>query len=392
MADTLRQAVTTWHSRSRMRFAEDLGRLFCNTNAFRNECAECVDRDLVNDLLDLVEPLSDLSDVNAYTEFVRKEVFPFETRCAFYFSGPFERFIIVHRSKVALERAGNVYPFLRDVSRRRGKIDRVAAALLSTIAVLVPATPFLEEICLFLFDVAQDAHARPLLGDAALLENLARRMSTESVHSILSVVQSSNMHDVPQAYPILRETVRMMHLIWRFVDTNPVFRECLAYVEECARNPAWRPLLVSHAVQMARFGWRECFGTFFALMLSGPSTELVLLLARGNKLASLVRAAYDIPNDSVDALSWAEVRFHLWRTWPSFVCSVMDFTDDTKPSTTLTCPITLEACVHPVVASDGRTYERNAIMQHMHVQGMSSPITKHQLAFELFVNYDAKNL
>ena len=50
------------------------------------------------------------------------------------------------------------------------------------------------------------------------------------------------------------------------------------------------------------------------------------------------------------------------------------------------CPITMSIMRDPVVASDGHTYERDAIMRHLSTNSLS-PITQQPLDYMLFDNY-----
>ena len=50
------------------------------------------------------------------------------------------------------------------------------------------------------------------------------------------------------------------------------------------------------------------------------------------------------------------------------------------------CPITLQPCVHPVVASDGHTYERDALLEHLARNGARSPVTREPLEYHLYAN------
>ena len=77
----------------------------------------------------------------------------------------------------------------------------------------------------------------------------------------------------------------------------------------------------------------------------------------------------------------------LWRAWPQQVADILNAPPQrTQPVTTHACPITLEACVYPVVASDGHTYERDALMKHMALHGSVSPMTKETLDFGIYDN------
>lgn len=55
--------------------------------------------------------------------------------------------------------------------------------------------------------------------------------------------------------------------------------------------------------------------------------------------------------------------------------------------TTYACPITLEPCVDPVIASDGHTYERYAIVRHMAANACFSPMTRLPIEWWLVTNF-----
>ena len=50
------------------------------------------------------------------------------------------------------------------------------------------------------------------------------------------------------------------------------------------------------------------------------------------------------------------------------------------------CPITLCRFVHPVVATDGHTYERSALIKHVVANGFISPLTREPLGTDVFEN------
>lgn len=64
--------------------------------------------------------------------------------------------------------------------------------------------------------------------------------------------------------------------------------------------------------------------------------------------------------------------------WPTRLANILG--DQFLPPTTMTgctyeCPITMDVCIDPVVASDGYTYERDAILRHI-LNGGTSPMTR----------------
>jgi hypothetical protein len=77
------------------------------------------------------------------------------------------------------------------------------------------------------------------------------------------------------------------------------------------------------------------------------------------------------------------VRDLLAHHWPS-ECG--EAAAPARPRSRVCCPITLFECVRPVVASDGHTYERDALMHHLSENGMTSPLTREALEYHLLDN------
>lgn len=73
----------------------------------------------------------------------------------------------------------------------------------------------------------------------------------------------------------------------------------------------------------------------------------------------------------------------LERIWPSKMKSSVGGEATTTTMSLHSCPITLERCNDPVIASDGHIYERDAIMCHM-TSSMRSPLTRESLKPILF--------
>ena len=137
--------------------------------------------------------------------------------------------------------------------------------------------------------------------------------------------------------------------------------------------------------ELLRHGCRPEHGALLAAMLASASVELVLALHARGRLSLLVRTAFRAPPDG---LAWRAVRAGLVHQWPGKVAEVLNRADlaPDEASTTHTCPITLVECVRPVVASDGHTYERDALMRHFACNGLVSPLTKEVLEPWLFDN------
>ena len=63
--------------------------------------------------------------------------------------------------------------------------------------------------------------------------------------------------------------------------------------------------------------------------------------------------------------------------------------EEKHPTTEYQCPITLEKCIDPVIANDGHTYERSAIMQVLLTSGVS-PLTRSTLDHFLHPNTELR--
>tara|TARA_B110001450_G_scaffold185649_1_gene173679 strand:- start:60 stop:1220 length:1161 start_codon:yes stop_codon:yes gene_type:complete len=73
-----------------------------------------------------------------------------------------------------------------------------------------------------------------------------------------------------------------------------------------------------------------------------------------------------------------------WPAKASEACND-EHTSEEKERSPFVCPITLERCVHPAVAADGRVYERDSIMRHFATRGVRSPVTNLSLPTEALV-------
>jgi hypothetical protein len=74
--------------------------------------------------------------------------------------------------------------------------------------------------------------------------------------------------------------------------------------------------------------------------------------------------------------------------WPRVVADAIRYCYiQGPPITSYECPITFDPCVDPVVASDGHTYERDAILTHLSMAG-TSPLTRGPLDTFVVSNMD----
>ena len=156
--------------------------------------------------------------------------------------------------------------------------------------------------------------------------------------------------------------------------------------EQLSSSMEWHHQLAEWVTQFARHGWPSFFGHLVGNMVSTPSVAFLLAMERKNKLNQLIRATQQHIEDG--DTSWRIVRAGIRVAWPGKLMEVLNISNlvNTKVVTTKTCPITLCECVDPVVASDGHTYERDAIMHYM-LTADKSPVTKTPLQHILYRNF-----
>ena len=152
----------------------------------------------------------------------------------------------------------------------------------------------------------------------------------------------------------------------------------------------WEPFLADACVKFARKGWPVESAHLVKALIQGSSVYLLVKLARSNLLHTLYetlsmdKREKNCPITEEERQLWSDVLTILDSKWPQMgVC----IENKEGPVTMYICPITLSGCHDPVVASDGHTYERKSILQHMVQNGMCSPMTKQTLNYHLFPNW-----
>lgn len=115
--------------------------------------------------------------------------------------------------------------------------------------------------------------------------------------------------------------------------------------------------------------------TFVSLLMSGPLFASVLVQVlrffgpEHYHSKTIISYLYNSCDD--------DAKQKLYAFWPERVFTLLDFrfVDTRTPQTEKCCPILLTEMVDPVVASDGFTYERNAILTCM-LTSLTSPMTR----------------
>lgn len=115
----------------------------------------------------------------------------------------------------------------------------------------------------------------------------------------------------------------------------------------------WKGILCDQITTFVK--WETgCPFQIFTEMIKGTSVKFLVHLYKTNLLDELIRKA----KESRTSQARATLR-HLAKQWPSLLqneCEQRGYAHHE-------CPITLFPCRNPVMASDGRIYERDAIMQ-----------------------------
>lgn len=136
------------------------------------------------------------------------------------------------------------------------------------------------------------------------------------------------------------------------------------------------------ASQLWCSGWPVVLGPVIAHLLDTSNVSLVVEWYRSGKLNALIQAS-----QTHTTVEWRAVRGLLRHLVPARVREALR---ESRPSRTtplnVTCPITLDHVVNPVVISDGHTYERDAIMRHFAASGFVSPLTRQRVAPYVFTN------
>lgn len=379
----------------RLSRATELGRPSLDEASARSELDACDDETVVAELRPVVSRMFPADGSNAWTTFLREEVWHDPLRAAFFCQGPLEallrRLVDPVASPLADPRSGWVVDVLIDATKHGPAVDRVIASLAAALPNQLPHTPHVVGLCLVVVTAARHPSAMRCMADSEITAAFARRMvGDDDARAIAHMVVAAELHrDVNVARPIVEAAAR--RLVVEFVRVSnmpgePDLDACLVLLERCAARTAWHTGLVQPVVALARHGWPPVFGQLLAELLATPSVELVLALHAARALDHLICTAHRLV-ESGHGPEWRSVRGRLRFVWPARVAEALELHEPAAPAATVqSCPITLHPMAHPVVASDGHTYERDAIMRHM-TSGRPSPLTGVALLPYLYENF-----
>ena len=149
-------------------------------------------------------------------------------------------------------------------------------------------------------------------------------------------------------------------------------------LERLASLPAWKPLLVAPLSGFVETRHETKLGRVFSHLWSDTSVQLILYLHAKKRLNGYLQRLWEHDPDTF---------YVVFRQWPARVRAAVPMQLDESRVSTWECPITHMCCVHPAVASDGRVYERDALLTHMALNGLWSPMTRQPLSLHVFDVY-----
>ena len=253
--------------------------------------------------------------------------------------------------------------------------------------------------------VSTDDAARTCLLDPHLFRDLSLRARENATvaAAVLEVFWMGRVCDVSHAYAMAEHAAH--RLITDFTGVPklvcaadggptgvPHLENALRFLQLLATDLGWHAHLSQWVVTLSRYGWPPVFGPLVAAMLTPPSVHFVVALERGGRLDALARAVND--HAAAEACTtrdaWLVARGRLRAAWPSRFAEAVRRPSEcrTDPVTAIECPVTLQPCVYPATASDGHTYERDALLRIMvGSDAPRSPVTKAPLLFFVFDNY-----
>lgn len=339
-------------------------------------------------------------DASALLVFLRNRVWTNRHRALFWLEAPLDRFcytLAVGPGPLTLDA---VLVLVESLARGADE-ERLAAslhAMLNVPSVVEElAPPVLVEVCALVATLMGRAGAREAIGSFGLLRRFGKALVWEDASTAPEpVVAAAVLRIFVAGQVTCLAASDAAEGAARVLDRNPSpevarredHRLALALLEALSTRAEWHTVLKRWVVSLAREEWPHCYAALVANMLRTPSVEFLLLLRERRKLAGLVRVCLARGGE------WEAVLSALRAAWPEEVDAALGATDPVKKEAEggggVRCPITLDRCVHPVVASDGHTYERDALLRLMAEGGEAvhplSPVTREPLLPFLYRN------
>lgn len=217
--------------------------------------------------------------------------------------------------------------------------------------------------------------AKPLLETMQLtVFHLSRGVGTAAAGAILGLVARTRMHlNVHFRY---MEGLRLLMTTANHPEVHGALMEVMdealgAAPDFVVLSPSFYPMLFALMSSDAPFP-----PDFLPDTLAAMGTLFVISGVAFARSSAAYRPFFHL----LHAALTPEGRAALFSLWPERVAAEWEGLEgewvvQSVPTTTYECPITREPCVDPVIASDGHTYERDAILQHL-MRDRTSPLTR----------------
>lgn len=385
-----------------LEWAARIGAAWADTELFVDVVSSCPHRRVATMLVKVGSALSALQGP-ARLRYITNHVMDCELKLAYFLGPPLDDILL--QASTLTARSPEEVPFAKLM---HAILDREVAGMPERIAcsvapVLIQLTATSENL-----DVLVDLSVRlmrmepqevtPMFEDSALFDNLAKRAELTVVIGRLCQIPFEKCPRMARVCTVGKVICRCIHMSKPMYASQSFAFDALLLMEICASvcGDDLAEVLVDGVVAHGRSGWVYGIGGLVRRLTAGPSVRLVVLLEKNGCLDTLILAASRFRSVIESEASrgrpplhssWGVALCQLRRQWPERVAEVLNEPYAAPlPVTEYTCPVTLCECVDPVVASDGHTYERNAILKHVCRNGAFSPLTKGLLELRLVPN------
>lgn len=328
-----------------------------------------------------------IGDLDSLCTFVREEEVVHRPRIMTFFAQyPLDMLLChLHTRCDLLRTDAELHDLLADLATADGiDLPRFACGIASVLLDALcsaPRVPALVARCIFLLSVVAYVDAE-LLNDLALFRTLATYAHGGSSTTVGHLLAFVHLGGYAQTTVLVEDLyVALLRRVVRRGESD----DALEAQTLVAVNPELRSeRYVEETVQLWRTGWPAPLGTLVATLLDTPCVALVVRLDRIGKLEDLVRTAHAA---HTACPHWSAVHALLRGAYATRVAEILgDPAPAPETDAGAECPITLVRMQRPVVASDGHTYERDALMRHFVVNGFTSPLTRERVAPVLYPN------
>ena len=259
-------------------------------------------------------------------------------------------------------------------------IGRIACGILPAICDVLLCCRFPQRLCSLLLKFAENEECREMMCDDTLFQSL-RRMMQRSPHNdtVISLIVAQFVHS-PHRWAAL-SVFRL--ILFRSQRSGPgAIHDVLASL---LTVEAWRVLLLEDFKECTDKEYATKHLGFFwvGLLTTEVSSAILVHMHTGHTLDRFVARCAVLKETD---LTWAQVWVRVRRMWPSRVNA-----PPSDPCSTQCCPITLSEFRVPVLATDGHTYELDALLTHFSFSGFVSPLTKDTVSYQLVENFGVKD-